>query len=444
MIEEILAGFAAIDIGQEQIFVATACGDAATHQPVRSFGTHTADYRDAARYLRQQGVRRVAMEATGVYWIPLHDLLQAQGLEVTVFHGAHARNLPGRKTDVKDCQWHAMLHSHGLLSPCFIPPDSIRRLRAYYRLREDHLSIAASHLQHMQRALDLMNVRLHVVISQIQGVSGMRVIKAILEGERNPLRLLALCDPQIRNKKSAEVLKSLEGDWQAHHLFALRQAVECYEFYQQKMAQCDEQIELLLKELNANRPLCPPCAAKPKTARHNAPQVEDLHTQLITLQNGRDATVLPGISPLGMLKLTSELGTDLSGWKSEKHFTSWLGLSPGNNRSGKRRRRCPRRKTKAGQIFREAVPSLAKSRYLALGVVYRKLKARRGAAIAATAVARKLAVLYYRLHTKGLQYVERGVADYEERVRQQTIRYLNKVARRHGLAMTATPVPVTA
>lgn len=379
MIEKIAPGYAGIDIGQEKIFIAVS------NEAVKSFGTHTADYRMAVEYLKQQLVKEVAMEATGVYWIPLHDLLEAQGVKVTVFNGAHARNMPGRKSDVSDCQWHAMLHSHGLLVPCFIPGEDIRQLRCFYRLREDHLGIAAAHIQHMQKALDLMNVRLHIVLSQIHGVSGQRVIKAILAGERSAIALSELCDAQILTRKRDEVIKSLEGNWQEHHLFALKQAVECYEFCQRQMLGCDKQIEALLRKMNIDKPPRPPeTGRKIKVVRHNAPQIENLHEQLVSVADGRDATKLPGISPLGFMKLLGEIGTNLSSWKSEKHFTSWLGLAPGSNQSGKRRKRTPRKKTVAGQIFREAVLSIAKSKYLALGAAYRRLKARKGAPIAIT------------------------------------------------------------
>ncbi len=248
MIETIHPGYGAIDIGQEKIFV--ACGETVE---VRSFQTFSADLEVAAAYLQERGVRRVAMEATGVYWIPLHDLLQAKGLEVTVFNGAHARNMPGRKSDVQDCQWHAMLHSHGLLVSCFIPTEEIRQLRCFYRLREDHLSIAGAHIQHMQRALDLMNIRLHVVISQLHGVSGLRVIRAILEGERDPEVLSALCDAQILKRKREQVIKSLQGQWQEHHLFALRQALEGYDFALTQVRACDEQIATLLRQINRDQ-----------------------------------------------------------------------------------------------------------------------------------------------------------------------------------------------
>lgn len=431
MIEKIAPGYAGIDIGQEKIFIAVS------GQEVKPFGTHTVDYRLAGEYLKGHGVRKVAMEATGVYWIPLHDLLEAQGLEVTVFNGAYARNMPGRKSDVSDCQWHGMLHSHGLLTPCFIPTEDIRQLRCFYRLREDHLGIASAHIQHMQKALDLMNVRLHVVLSQIHGVSGMRVIKAILAGERSAIVLAGLCDAQILKHKRDQVIKSLEGSWQEHHLFALKQAVECYEFCHRQAVACDKQIEALLDRMNADKPPMPPePGRKIKVVRHNAPQVENLHGQLVSFADGRDATKLPGISPLGFMKLLGEIGTDLSAWQSEKHFTSWLGLAPGSNQSGKRRRRVPRKKTMAGQIFREAVLSLAKSKHLALGAAYRRLKARKGAPIAITAIARKLAVLYYRLMTRGLDYVERGIADYEKKFQEQTLRYLNKMATSLGYSIS--------
>ena len=190
MIDTILPGFAALDLGATKIFAATAAA------PVKVFGTFTAELRALSAWLQARQVRSVAMEATGVYWVPVHDQLQADGFTVTLFHGAHARHLPGRKSDVSDPQWHAMLHSHGLLRPCFIPAEPIRKLRSFYRLREDHLSMAGAHIAHMQRALDLMNVRLHHVLSQLHGVSGLRVLDAILAGQREPAVLAALCEAQ--------------------------------------------------------------------------------------------------------------------------------------------------------------------------------------------------------------------------------------------------------
>ena len=430
MIDQILPGFAALDLGATKIFAA-ACGT-----PVKTFGTFTADVHALGAWLKEHKVHSVAMEATGVYWIPVHDILSAAGLQVLVFHGAHARNLPGRKSDVSDCQWHAMLYSHGLLKGCFVLEESFRKLRSFYRLREDHLGSAATHVLHMQRALDLMNVRLHHVLSQLHGVSGLRVIDAILAGQRDPRVLAMLCDVQVLKKKKAEVIKSLEGDWQEHHLFALRQAVELYRIFQSKVADCDAQIETVLKTLNTERPpQQPKPGQKIKIVRHNAPAIDNLHGQLLTLFGGRDATVLPGISPLGWMKLAGEAGIDLSHFKDERHFASWAALSPQQHQSGRRRRRCYRGKTLIGQIFREAAMSLAKSKHLALGAFYRRIKGRRGAAVAIVATARKLAVLYYLAMTRGLAYVERGLEQYEADYRKQCERSLRKMANRMGFTV---------
>jgi transposase len=431
VIEEILVGYAAIDVGSVEHCVAAAGAD------VKGFGSCTAEIRKLIDHLKDHKIRYVAMEATGVYWIALHDMLREAGLEVTVFNGAHARNLPGRKSDFSDCQWHAMLHSHGLLRPCFIPPSDIVQLRCLYRLRDDHVSMAAAHIQHMQKALDLMNVRLHTVISQINGVSGLRIIRAILNGERSPEKLVALCDVRIQ-RKSKEVLESLEGRWEPHHLFALRQALDCYEFYQTKIAECDARIDQLLVRMNEARPkqLLPP--GPRKRARHNAPQIQDLDGKLLRLADGRDVASLPGISPLGFLKLIGETGLDMSPWKTEKHFTSWLGLAPGRHQSGKISRRVRPKKTVAGQIFREAAMSVACSKNLSLGAYYRRLKGKRGPAIAIKALARKLAVLYYNMMTKGLAYVETGIERYKKKMDDQRLRYVEKLAKQLGLTLVQT------
>jgi len=429
-IERIEPGVSAIDIGSESLFVAVA------NEPVKRFGTFTSEMILLGEYLFSHGVERVAMEATGVYWIPLHDHLDKCGFEVTVFHGAHARNLPGRKTDAADCQWHAMLHSHGLLSPCFIPPAEILELRSLYRLREDHVGLGAMYTQQMQKALVLMNVRLHDVISQTTGVSGLRVMEAIVSGERDVKKLVSLCANQILKRKRDQVEASLHGTWEAHHVFALRQALEGYRFCQAQMAACDAQIERWLVE--QTRDLEPKPVQSSSQVRHNAPVIDDLHGKLVTLSGGRDAGILPGISPLGFLKLVGELGTDLSRWPSEKHFVSWLGLAPGRNESGKRRKRVRRRKTTAGQIFKEGAMSIAKSKHLALGGFYRRLKGRTSAGVANTAVARKLAGLYYRLMTQGLEYVEQGLHEYEKKYTEQSVKRLKKVAQRLGLTVIET------
>lgn len=426
-------GFAAIDLGNEKHFVATA-------QSVRHFGTMTPDLRLLSAWLRDQSVTRVAMEATGVLWMPVFDLLQADGFHVTLFNGTHARNLPGRKSDVQDCQWHAMLHSHGLLQPCFVAPEHIRPLRAYCRQREVALELGAASIQRMQRALDQMNLRIHNVISQLHGVSGLKMIDAILAGERDPAALVRLCDRCITRTKKDPLLASLEGTWQAYHLFELQQGRESYRFAQAQMAQCDEQIAATLALLNQGRE---PVAAAPETrikpTRHNAPQIPALHGELLTLCEGHDVQRLPGLGPLSWLKLMAETGPDLSHWRTARHFTNWAGLSPGLHQSGRRRKRVPRRKTRVGQIFREGVMSLARSQDCALGAFYRRLKGRRGAAIANVATARKLAELFWRVMTHGMAYVEAGLAQYEQACRDQQERYLRRLAKKLNYQLQPLP-----
>jgi hypothetical protein len=264
----------------------------------------------------------------------------------------------------------------------------------------------------------------------------MKVIEAILDGERDPEVLAGLCQAQILNKKRAQVIASLEGDWQEHHLFVLRQALEAYRFYQGQMAACDLEIGKLLDTLTSGLPaqeLRP--GQKVKIVRHNRPQIEDLHGRLLTLAGGRDATLICGISPLGWMKLIGEVGIDLSPWANENHFAAWAALAPLRHQSGRRRRRLPRPKPIVGQIFREAVPSIAKSKHLALGGFYRRIKGRRGAAVATVATARKLALLYYRVMTHGLEYVERGLADYEAAYQKQQERHLRKLATRFGFTL---------
>ena len=439
MIETILPGVAAIDLGAEKLFVGMA------NQPVRSFGSCTRDLHSLADWLQQNQIQRVAMEATGVLWIIPHDYLQSQGIEVTLFHGAHARHLPGRKTDVQDCQWHAMLHGHGLLQACFVPPEPIRELRTYCRLREDHLSLAAQHIQHMQKALDSMNVRLHNVLSQLHGVSGLRVIEAILAGERDPKVLAGLCEAQVRKTKEAELIASLEGTWQDHHLFALEQALAGYRFCQQQSAHCDRKIEQQLQAINAEvTPLTRPKGRKVKITRHNAPQIPDLYSQLLTACGGRDAQLLPCIGPLSWLKLVAETGTDLKGyWQEAGHFSSWAKLCPRRHQSGQQSKRLRRPKTKVGQIFREAAMSVAKTKDCVLGDFYRRIRGRSGAKVAIVATARKLAELYWQVMVHGVEYVEVGLAQHQKQMVERTERYLRRKAAKLGFQLTPLPTPAS-
>lgn len=422
---------AAIDIGSEQLHVSVAGG------PPKVFGTTTGELHALRDYLLQQGVRSVAMEATGIYWLCPYEVLEKAGLQVVVVNGKYVKNLPGRKTDMSDCQWQATLHAHGLLKPGFVPPEHIRQLQDYLRLRGDHIIMAGSHEQHMQKALERMNLKIHDVISDLTGMSGLKMVEAILAGERNPVALLALCDPQIQKKKAGQLMAALEGTWKPEHLFALRQAYELWQFYQKKIRECDQAIEEVLKPMAG--PEDPNKPAPPATKRGgvNAPQIAGLHGMLFRLCGGKDPTQLPGVADYVLLQLVSEVGTDLGkNWKTEKHFTAWLGLAPGSHQSGKRRRSSPRRsRNRAGRLFCIIARSVGRSVDKALGGFYRRLKGRRGGLVANLALARKLAELFWRLMVHGINYVEKGLKKYEAKVAQTEQHLLQKLARKYNMVL---------
>lgn len=425
---------AGIDVGSETLHVSIA-GDTP-----KVFGTATGQLHALRDWLKGHGVHSVAMETTGVYWLCAYEVLEAAGLEVLVVNGKHVKNLPGRKTDLKDCQWLATLHAPGLLRSGFVPPEHIRRLQDYLRLRADHVTLAASHVQHLHKALERLNVKLHDVISSVVGVSGLKVIRAILAGERNPVALLALCDGQIQKKKADAVKEALRGTWKAEHLFALKQALELWECYQQKIAECDAQIAVVLRELAGPEPKDGPLkAGGGKPGGPHTPQIADLHALLVRLCGNKDATVLPGLADHTLLSLIGEVGTDLTQWKTEKHFTAWCGLPPGSKQSGKRRGNTARQRNRAGRLFCLMARSVGRSVDKALGGFYRRLKGRRGGLVANQALARKLAALFWRLMVHGKDYVEEGLQKYETKVSETAARWLRKRAKKHGLALLPIP-----
>jgi transposase len=429
---------AAIDVGSEKLHVSIA-GDTP-----KVFGTFTGDLEALRDWFQERGVRTVALEATGVYWLYLYEVLEAAGLAVVVVNGRHVQNVPGRKTDMADCQWLATLHAHGLLRGGFVPSVDIRQLQDYQRLRADHLIGAASQVQKMQQALERMNIKLHDVISDLVGVSGLKVVRAILKGERRPGELLALCDVQIQKKKSAAVKESLRGCWKKEQLFALRQGLELWEAYQQKIADCDRELETLLREMAG--PLPPPDGtgggdlklAPAKAMGKNAPVIERFQELLARLCGGRDATQIPGLSAYSVLQLISEVGTDMTRWPSEKHFVSWLGLAGGRKQSGKRKGSVKAHRNRAGRMMCAAARALAQSVDKALGGFYRRLRGRLGGLAANVALARKLAQLFYRLLRYGLEYVEKGLKNYEAKVLETEARLLRKLAKKQGFTLIPT------
>jgi transposase len=425
-----------IDVGSERLYVAVVEG------PVKVFEAFTESLHALRDHLLAAGVRTVAMEATGVYWIPVCDVLEAAGIEVCVVNGAHVKSLPGRKSDLADCQWLAELHSHGLLRSGFVPPPTIRRLRDYQRLRQDHVRMGSAHVQHMQKALDRMNLKLHDVLSDTTGMSAMRMMRAIVQGVRDPGMLLELCDAQVLKRKRPALLKALHGHWRPEHVFALRQALAGWDFYQHQMEQCDAEIAGVLQELAAVTPLPPPSDPAPpasgaprKRIHHNAPRIDELKTLLVRITGGHDLGALPALTDYTALQLIGEIGTDMTRWPTVKHFTAWLGLAPSSRRSGKRRRREKRFRGRAAQLLCVAARSLARSKYLALGGFYRRLRATRGPQVANIAVARKLAVLVYNTLTHGLAYVERGLQHYEATYQTQCMKRLERNARTFGLTL---------
>ena len=432
MLKVIRSHCSGIDIGSDKVFVSISDED------VKIFDTFTDSFKELVFYLQQHQVTSVAMEATGVYWYSLYEHLDGAHIEVCLVNGAHTKNVPGRKSDIQDCQWLHELHSYGLLRPSFIPDDLSRQLRAYTRLRDDHIGIGAMYINQMQKALISMNIRLSQVISQITGVSGLRIIEAILSGQRDPEQLAHLCVQQIQSRKRTEVVRSLEGHYKEEYLFALSQALKAYKFAIEQRNECDKQIEDLLNEVTNGLPEVNIETCKsinmPQMPRHNTPNIEGLHQKLVTLTEGHDAAQISGLTDASFMKLIAEVGTDLSKWATSAHFVSWLGLSPKIDASNKKKKH-RRRKSKpvAGQIFREAVQSLAKSKYLALGAFYRRIKARRGTLVANVATARKLAIQYYNLMRFGVEFVETGIQQYQHKYEQYILQNIQRTVAKMGL-----------
>lgn len=427
---------AGIDIGAKNIFISIE------GEKVRSFETFTESFWEATDYLLSNQIETIAMEATGVYWIILYEILETAGLDVWLVDGRQTTQVPGRKTDVKDCQWIQELHSHGLLNRCFVPDEQVKEIRSYQRIREDHIRTASMHVNHMQKALTEMNIRLKEVLSQIHGASGMAIIKAILEGEREAKTLLTLCHSSVIKNKSVQILKALEGYYTEKGVFALQQAYDSYQFYQVQIHDCDKMIQQAMERANdyfnddkSKEEI--DGVSKRKPIRHNKPKIDHLGGHLLKIFGGKDATVLPGITDYTWLKLYGEIGSDLTQWDTEKHFTSWLGLAPGQHQSGKMKRSKNRKhRPKAGQSFRQMAQSIIESKDIGLGAFGRKLKGKRGPGIAVKATARKLAVLYWRLMVKGLAYTERGIKAYEEKLMLQKEKWLLKTAKELGYQLS--------
>jgi transposase len=424
---------AGIDVGSR--FHVVAIPTDLSDEPVQTFQAFTADLQRMADWLCEKGIETVAMEFTGVYWVPAFEILEARGIEVVLANAREVSAVPGRKTDVNDAQWLQRLHACGLVRASFRPGRDIAALRTYLRLRERLLDYSAAHIQHMQKALTFMNLQLHHVVADITGVTGLKISRAIVAGERDLEVLSAMRD--VRCRATLEIIRAaLTGNYQAEHLFALAQALALYDFYQDQVRHTDVQIEQVLSVLRKDRAIpdipLPKCRTNLKVP--NALNF-DVRTALYQLV-GVDLTQIYGIGPYLALRLISECGTDFSRWRTAKHFTSWLTLSPGSKISGGKVLSSHTRKSnnRLTAHLRLAAVTVGRSNS-ALGAFYRRLAARIGKAKAVTATARKIAVLFYNTMRFGMTYEDPGADRYERDYRDRVIKNLHRRAAEFGFSL---------
>lgn len=437
------ADAAGIDVGASEHYVAVPADR--DELPVRRFGAFTEDLHALARWLLQCGVKSVAMESTGVYWIPLYQVLESYGLAVKLVNARHVKHVPGRKSDVQDCQWLQQLESFGLLSGSFRPEAKICVLRSYMRQREKLIRSAGRYVQQMQKALTEMNLKLHQVISDLSGQTGLTIIRAILSGERDRMKLAALKDRRVKSDV-LRIAKALEGDYRHEHLFALQQALELYDFHQLKIAECDAQI---LKEMQTleTRAVAPASGLKRKPRSNHNPIPFDSQAELYRVL-GVDLTRIDGLNESTVQLILSELGLDLcQKWPTEGQFASWLGLCPNNEISGGKvlKRGTRRVVNRVANALRMCAQSLLNSRS-ALGAYARRMRAKRDSQVAITATAHKLARLIYRTVKYGQEYIDVGQEQYEAKYKAGVLKSLQRKARQLGYQLvscqsTAVVVP---
>jgi transposase len=437
-LESIEPNAAGIDVGATEIYVAVPPdGDA---QPVRRFKTFTGDLRAMAAWLVECGITTVAMESTGVYWIAPHEILEEAGLRVCLVNSRHVKHVPGRKSDVSDCQWLQYLHTVGLLKPSFRPDAAICALRALSRHRASLVETAAVHVQHMHKALTQMNVQIHHVLSDITGLSGMAIVEAIVAGERDPVQLAALCHGRVRSDRQT-VIQSLVGNYRSEHLFTLRQSLAAYKHYQQLVAECDREMQRLTAQMDGKvdpdqKPLDPGPGTTPKRRKNQFHF--DMRAELYRLF-GVDLTAIPGISALTAHTLLAEIGPDLRRFPSVAAFTSWLGLCPGNKKSGGKVLSSKTRQTnnRANRALRLAAQTLLRSRS-PLGNFHRSMRARLGAPQAITATAHKLARIIFHILTTGHSYDE---TVFEKEQQKQNLRLHKRLSKQaHLLGFQLIPI----
>ena len=423
---------AGIDIGSTSHFIAIPADRC--DESVQEFQCFTSDLHRAAQWLKDHGITTVAMESTGVYWLPLYEILSAAGLDVKLVNARQVKNVPGRKTDVLDCQWIQRLHSYGLLEGAFQPDQAILPLRAYTRHRENWTRYAGVPIQHMQKALRLMNLNLDAVVTDITGTTGTAIIQAILKGERDAQVLAGFRDGRCK-KSEEDIAQALDGHYREEQVFALQQAFDSYTFYRQQIADCDQQMAACLDQLNQAAPDKPHSSEggkRSKTRRHRHEPDFNLRGELYRL-TGVDLTTIDGIGAYTALKVISETGTDMTRWGNAKRFCSWLGLAPGSKISGGKVISAKTKPTanRAAAALRLAAQSVSRSRS-ALGAYYRKKRYHLGAPKAITATAHKLARILYALLSQGGTYEDLGETAYEAKYQARVKDNLMRKARRLG------------
>ena len=424
---------AGLDIGAAEIW--TCVPEDRDEVSVRPFPTFTPDLHALADWLEACDVETVAMESTGVYWIPIYEILEERGFEVYLVNARHLKNVPTKKTDVLDCQWIQQLHTYGLLKASFRPEDEMVALRAYIRHRDNLIRYRVGHVQHMQKALHLMNIQLTNVISDITGQTGMHIIRAIVAGEHDPVKLAQYRDPRCRSSE-AEIAKALSGHYRDEHLFALKQALELYDFYHQQIQACDTEIEqkyAAIKPVFDDEPPSSP-ATKKKRRSKNEPDF-DLHRYLFQI-TGVDLTRIDGLDVLTVQQIITETGTDMSPWPTVKHFASWLTLAPHNAITGGKLLHSHTQKStnRAAQAFRMAAQSAGRSQS-ALGAFYRRIRAKHGGPKAITATAHKIARIFYHMLKNEQEYNDPGQDYYEQKYRERVIKNLQRRAKDLGLEL---------
>ena len=407
--------------------------------PVRQFGANTADLQEVVAWLKKCRIKTVALESTGVYWIPLFELLESEGFEVYLVEPGQLSRCGARpKTDVLDAQWIQRLHSYGLLRASFRPPDSVLALRAYWRQRQMQVRDAASHVQHMQKAVEQMNVKLPEVVSDITGVTGMSIIGAILGGERDPVKLAQLRDERCQHSEE-QIALALQGTWRPEHLFELRQAYELYQFHHRQISECDQQVEAELANF-PNRAGEKTRTIRPRKHGRKSNDVRFEAAGPLFKALGVDLTLIEGIDVATALVILGEIGVDVSRFPTEKHFASWLRLCPPQNESNKTNRRHGHRKAtnRVTIALRMCARSVGQT-MAPLGLFYRRIRSRIGGLGAVKATAHKLACLVYRMLKYGQEYVTQSMEEYEAKVKANMLKALKRKAAAMGFELSPLP-----